>query len=46
MLRALSISTEIWRVKVTRVELRDIIPSKAVQELMELQMSAERRKRA
>ncbi len=32
--------------KVTRVELRDIIPSKAVQELMELQMSAERRKRA
>jgi regulator of protease activity HflC (stomatin/prohibitin superfamily) len=33
-------------VKVTRVELRDIIPSQAVQESMELQMSAERRKRA
>jgi regulator of protease activity HflC (stomatin/prohibitin superfamily) len=28
------------------VELRDIIPSQAVQESMELQMSAERRKRA
>jgi regulator of protease activity HflC (stomatin/prohibitin superfamily) len=33
-------------VKVTRVELRDIIASKGVQELMELPMSAERRKRA
>jgi regulator of protease activity HflC (stomatin/prohibitin superfamily) len=33
-------------VKVTRVELRDIIPSQAVREAMELQMSAERRKRA
>jgi regulator of protease activity HflC (stomatin/prohibitin superfamily) len=33
-------------VKVNRVELRDIIPSKAVQESMELQMAAERRKRA
>ncbi len=32
--------------KVTRVELRDIIPSQAVRESMELQMSAERRKRA
>jgi regulator of protease activity HflC (stomatin/prohibitin superfamily) len=33
-------------VKVTRVELRDIIPSKTVQESMELQMAADRRKRA
>jgi len=33
-------------VKVTRVELRDIIPSQAVLESMELQMSAERKKRA
>ncbi|MBD2109335.1 MULTISPECIES: SPFH domain-containing protein [unclassified Nodosilinea] len=46
LLRELDISTEPWGVKVTRVELRDIVPSKAVQESMELQMAAERKKRA
>lgn len=46
LLRELDVSTDPWGVKVTRVELRDIVPSKAVQESMELQMSAERRKRA
>jgi regulator of protease activity HflC (stomatin/prohibitin superfamily) len=46
LLRELDVATDPWGVKVTRVELRDIIPSKAVQEAMELQMSAERRKRA
>jgi regulator of protease activity HflC (stomatin/prohibitin superfamily) len=46
LLRDLDVATDPWGVKVTRVELRDIIPSKAVQESMELQMSAERRKRA
>lgn len=46
LLRELDISTDPWGVKVTRVELRDLIPSKAVQESMDLQMSAERRKRA
>lgn len=46
LLRDLDIATDPWGVKVTRVELRDIIPSKAVQESMDLQMSAERRKRA
>ncbi|GAB4365273.1 MAG: SPFH domain-containing protein [Elainellaceae cyanobacterium] len=46
LLRELDISTDPWGVKVTRVELRDIVPSKAVQDSMELQMSAERRKRA
>ena len=46
LLQELDISTEPWGVKVTRVELRDLIPSKAVQESMELQMSAERRKRS
>jgi len=46
LLQELDIATDPWGVKVTRVELRDIIPSKAVQESMELQMSAERRKRA
>jgi regulator of protease activity HflC (stomatin/prohibitin superfamily) len=46
LLRELDDATDPWGVKVTRVELRDIIPSRAVQESMELQMSAERRKRA
>ena len=46
LLQELDVSTDPWGVKVTRVELRDIIPSQAVRESMELQMSAERRKRA
>lgn len=46
LLRELDISTDPWGVKVTRVELRDIVPSKAVQDSMELQMTAERKKRA
>jgi len=46
LLQDLDIATDPWGVKVTRVELRDIIPSQAVQESMELQMSAERRRRA
>jgi regulator of protease activity HflC (stomatin/prohibitin superfamily) len=46
LLQELDVATDPWGVKVTRVELRDIIPSHAVQESMELQMSAERRKRA
>lgn len=46
LLHELDVATDPWGVKVTRVELRDIIPSKAVQEAMEMQMSAERRKRA
>ncbi|TAD77670.1 MAG: paraslipin [Oscillatoriales cyanobacterium] len=46
LLQDLDVATDPWGVKVTRVELRDIIPSRAVQESMELQMAAERRKRA
>ena len=46
LLRELDISTDPWGVKVTRVELRDIMPSKAVLESMESQMTAERKKRA
>jgi len=46
LLRELDVATDPWGVKVTRVELRDIAPSKAVQDSMELQMAAERKKRA
>jgi regulator of protease activity HflC (stomatin/prohibitin superfamily) len=46
LLRELDVSTDPWGVKVTRVELRDIMPAKAVLESMELQMTAERKKRA
>ncbi|NDJ17641.1 SPFH domain-containing protein [Myxacorys almedinensis] len=46
LLHELDTATDPWGVKVTRVELRDLIPSKAVQDSMELQMAAERRKRA
>lgn len=46
LLRELDMATDPWGVKVTRVELRDIMPSPAVQESMELQMAAERKKRA
>jgi regulator of protease activity HflC (stomatin/prohibitin superfamily) len=46
LLQDLDESTEPWGVKVTRVELRDVLPAKAVQESMELQMTAERKKRA
>lgn len=46
LLRELDLATEPWGVKITRVELRDIVPSQAVRDSMELQMSAERRKRA
>ena len=46
LLRELDQATDPWGVKVTRVELRDIQPSKGVQQAMEQQMTAEREKRA
>ncbi len=46
LLRELDQATDPWGVKVTRVEMRDIVPSSGVQQAMEMQMSAEREKRA
>lgn len=46
LLNDLDAATDDWGVKVTRVEVRDIIPSPDIMQAMELQMSAERKKRA
>jgi regulator of protease activity HflC (stomatin/prohibitin superfamily) len=46
LMRELDQATDPWGVKVTRVEMRDIQPSKGVQQAMEQQMTAEREKRA
>ncbi|MFM9100844.1 MAG: SPFH domain-containing protein [Cyanobium sp.] len=46
LLQELDQATDPWGVKVTRVELRDIMPTKGVQQAMEQQMTAEREKRA
>lgn len=45
LLRELDIATDPWGVKVLRVELKDITPSPAVQQSMEQQMAAERKKK-
>ncbi len=46
LLSELDEATDPWGIKVTRVEVKDIKPSKTVQDSMELQMAAEREKRA
>jgi regulator of protease activity HflC (stomatin/prohibitin superfamily) len=46
LLKELDQATDPWGVKVTRVEMRDIQPSRGVQQAMEQQMTAEREKRA
>jgi regulator of protease activity HflC (stomatin/prohibitin superfamily) len=46
LLKELDQATDPWGVKVTRVEMRDILPSSGVQQAMEQQMTAERHKRA
>jgi len=46
LLEELDVSTDAWGVKITRVEVRDIIPNKEILSAMELQMAAERKKRA
>ena len=46
LLQELDVATDPWGIKVTRVELRELLPSSGVREAMEKQMTAERRKRA
>ena len=45
MAQILDEATDPWGIKVNRVELKNIIPPKAIQESMEKQMKAEREKR-
>ena len=46
LLAQLDEATDPWGIKVTRVEVKDINPSRTVQDSMEKQMAAEREKRA
>ncbi len=46
LLDQLDTATDPWGIKVTRVEVRNIAPSRTVLDSMEQQMAAERRKRA
>lgn len=45
MRASLDVATDPWGIKVTRVELKNIIPPAAIQEAMEKQMKAERERR-
>jgi regulator of protease activity HflC (stomatin/prohibitin superfamily) len=45
MRTTLDIATDPWGIKVTRVELKNIIPPSAIQDAMEKQMKAERERR-
>ena len=45
MRASLDIATDPWGIKVTRVELKNIIPPAAIQDAMEKQMKAERERR-
>ena len=46
LLRDLDVATDEWGIKITRVEVRDIIPNREILQAMEMQMAAERTKRS
>mmetsp|Transcript_18831 Transcript_18831/g.28208 ORF Transcript_18831/g.28208 Transcript_18831/m.28208 type:complete len:396 (+) Transcript_18831:76-1263(+) len=46
LLRDLDVETKPWGIKINRVEVRDIIPNSEILGAMEMQMAAERKKRA
>uniref|UniRef100_A0A6U3ZNU0 Band 7 domain-containing protein n=1 Tax=Ditylum brightwellii TaxID=49249 RepID=A0A6U3ZNU0_9STRA len=46
LLQDLDVSTEPWGVKISRVEVRDIIPNRDIMKALESQIAAERTKRA
>lgn len=46
LLKDLDVSTEPWGVKISRVEVRDIIPNPDILQAIEMQIAAERKKRA
>mgnify|MGYP003247314208 CR=1 FL=1 len=46
MRATLDVATDPWGIKVNRVELKNIIPPKAIQDAMEKQMKAEREKKS
>ncbi len=46
LLKDLDLATESWGVKITRVELQEIVPNQEILSAMEMQMAAERTKRA
>jgi len=46
LLRSLDVETQPWGIKIIRVEVRDIIPNSEILGAMEMQMAAERKKRA
>jgi regulator of protease activity HflC (stomatin/prohibitin superfamily) len=46
LLSDLNLVTQTWGVQITRIELQELQPSRTIKDAMELQLAAERRKRA